>query len=62
MAVNGLVTTSPPTSTHREALTLAEQQLTPLLAKLRKAIEVDLAEVEKQMNALGAPWTPGRVF
>ena len=62
VAVNGLVTTSPPTSTHREALTLAEQQLTPLLAKLRKAIEVDLAEVEKQMNALGAPWTPGRVF
>ncbi len=62
VAVNGLVTTSPPTTTHREALTLAEQQLTPLLAKLRKAIEVDLAEVEKQMNALGAPWTPGRVF
>jgi hypothetical protein len=61
VAVNGLTTTAPPTNTHREALTLAEQQLTPLLAKLRKAIEVDLAEVEKQMNALGAPWTPGRV-
>jgi hypothetical protein len=22
---------------------------------------VDLANVEKQMNALGAPWTPGRI-
>jgi photosystem II stability/assembly factor-like uncharacterized protein len=60
-AVNGLTTTSGPTSTHREALTFAQQQVGPLLERLRKLIEVDLASVEKQMNALGAPWTPGRI-
>ena len=60
-AVNGLTTTQPPTATHREALTIAEQQIGPLLDQLRKLIDVDLANVEKQMNALGAPWTPGRI-
>jgi photosystem II stability/assembly factor-like uncharacterized protein len=60
-AVNSLTTTSAPTATHRQALALAEQQAKPLLERLRQAVEVDLAGIEKQMNALGAPWTPGRV-
>ena len=60
-AVNGLTTTLPPTETHRQALAYVEQQTGPLLDRLRKLIDVDLAGVEKQMNALGAPWTPGRI-
>ena len=56
-----LTTTSAPTATHRESLALAQQQAGPLLDRLHKLIEVDLANVEKQMNALGAPWTPGRI-
>jgi hypothetical protein len=60
-AVNGLTTTSAPTATHREALTLAQQQAGALLERLHRLIETDLANVEKQMNALGAPWTPGRI-
>jgi photosystem II stability/assembly factor-like uncharacterized protein len=60
-AVNGFTTTAPPTNTHREALTIAEQQFVPLLAKLKQAVEVDLAGIEKEMNAAGAPWTPGRI-
>ena len=60
-AVNGLTTTLPPTATHRESLAVAQQQTAPLLERLHKLIEVDLANVDKQMNALGAPWTPGRV-
>jgi photosystem II stability/assembly factor-like uncharacterized protein len=61
IAVNGLTTTQPPTTTHREALAYVQQQAAPLLERLRKLIEVDLANVEKQMNALGAPGTPGRI-
>lgn len=61
VAVNGFTTTSPPTNTHREALTIAEQQFGPLLAKLKQAVEVDLAAIEKELNAAGAPWTPGRI-
>jgi hypothetical protein len=60
-AVVGLSTTQPPTQTYRESLTLAEQQFAPLAAQLHQVIEVDLAAIEKQMNALGAPWTPGRL-
>ncbi len=60
-AVNGLGTTQPPTATHREALAYVQQQAGPLLDRLHKLIEVDLANVEKQMNALGAPGTPGRI-
>ncbi len=61
IAVNGFTTTSPPTATHREALSIVEVQAGPLLERLRKVIEVDLAGVESRLNALGAPWTPGRV-
>lgn len=60
-AVNGLTTTSPPTATHRQELALAQEQLGPLLDRLHKLIEVDLAAIEKQLNLLGAPWTPGRI-
>jgi photosystem II stability/assembly factor-like uncharacterized protein len=60
-AVNGLTTTLPPTATHRQSLTIAQQQVGPLLDRLHKLIEVDLASVEKQMNERGAPWTPGRI-
>ncbi|HEX7681594.1 MAG TPA: hypothetical protein VF713_25935, partial [Thermoanaerobaculia bacterium] len=60
-AVNGLTTTAPPTATHREELAIAQQQTGPLLERLHKLIEVDLANVEKQMNERGAPWTPGRI-
>jgi photosystem II stability/assembly factor-like uncharacterized protein len=60
-AINGLGTTQPPTSTHREALAIAERDFVPLLAKLRQTITVDLASIEKQLNAVDAPWTPGRI-
>jgi hypothetical protein len=60
-AVNGLTTTGPPTATHRESLAIAQQQTGPLLDRMHKLIEADLANVEKQMNECGAPRTPGRI-
>ena len=61
VAVNGLTTTSPPTATHNESLAIAEKEFAPLLDRMRKAIETDLAAIEKQLNTAGAPWTPGRI-
>ncbi|HEX8251944.1 MAG TPA: glycosyl hydrolase [Thermoanaerobaculia bacterium] len=61
VAINGLTTTQAPTQTHRQSLQLAEQQFVPLLARLRQAVEVDLAAIERELNAAGAPWTPGRI-
>lgn len=60
-AVGVLGTTSAPTATQREALALATQQATQMLDRLRKLIDTDLASIDKQLNAAGAPWTPGRV-
>ena len=60
-AVAGLSSTQPPTQTYRESLAHAEQQFAPLATRLRQVMEVELAAIEKQLNALGAPWTPGRL-
>jgi len=60
-AVNVMTTTAAPTSTQRDTLTLATQQATEMLARLRTLIETDLASIDKQLNTAGAPWTPGRV-
>ena len=60
-AIAGLGTTSPPTQTHRQSLALAAKELAPIRERLRKAVEEDLAAIEKQLDALGAPWTPGRL-
>jgi len=60
-AVGVLTTTSAPTTTQREALAQAQQDAAQVVERLRKLIGTDLAAIEKQMNALGAPWTPGRL-
>jgi photosystem II stability/assembly factor-like uncharacterized protein len=49
-----------PTQTHRKNFEVVTQKLPALLDDLRKAIEVDLVAIEKQLEDAGAPWTPGR--
>ena len=41
--------------------TLRRREFADQLARLRALVEVDLAKLEKDMEAAGAPWTPGRV-
>ena len=53
--------TSAPTQTHMENYRLAAQSFAPVLEELRKLVEVDLKNLENQLEAAGAPWTPGRV-
>lgn len=60
-AVGVLGTTTAPTSTQREALDLATAEASKMLDRLRTVIETDLASIDRQLNAAGAPWTPGRV-
>lgn len=50
-----------PTQTHLEQYKLASEDFEKTLAQLRQLIEVDLSRLEKQMEAAGAPWTPGRI-
>ncbi len=50
-----------PTQTHLDGYNIAAAEFAEQLAKLHTLVEVDLAKLEKDMEAAGAPWTPGRV-
>ncbi len=49
-----------PTTTHRHSLDLAQAELAALVQELAKLIEQDLVQLETDLEAAGAPWTPGR--
>jgi len=55
------MSTSRPTQTQQNQYTAAAQDFEGVLVQLRQLIEVDLARLEKQLEAAGAPWTPGRI-
>jgi photosystem II stability/assembly factor-like uncharacterized protein len=50
-----------PTQSHVEDYNIAAAEFGEQLGKLHTLVEVDLAKLEKDMEAAGAPWTPGRV-
>jgi photosystem II stability/assembly factor-like uncharacterized protein len=52
---------SRPTQTQTDQYAAAAQEFETALNQLRQLIEGDLARLEKQMEAAGAPWTPGRI-
>jgi photosystem II stability/assembly factor-like uncharacterized protein len=55
------MSTSRPTQTQANQYAAAAQDFEAVLTQLRQLIEVDLARLEKQLEAAGAPWTPGRI-
>ena len=50
-----------PTQGHVEDYNIAAAEFSEQLGKLRTLVEVDLVKLEKDLEAAGAPWTPGRV-
>ncbi|MGB2603072.1 MAG: hypothetical protein WBC78_05730, partial [Candidatus Sulfotelmatobacter sp.] len=52
---------SKPTQSHVDDYNIAAGEFADQLGRLRALVEVDLAKLEKDMEAAGAPWTPGRV-
>jgi photosystem II stability/assembly factor-like uncharacterized protein len=50
-----------PTTTSQQAYAIAGEEFGHELTKLRKLIDVDLKELEKSLDLVGAPWTPGRL-
>jgi hypothetical protein len=53
--------TSAPTETNQQAYRLASQLFEPVLDQLRQLLETDLAGIDRELEEIGAPWTPGRV-
>jgi photosystem II stability/assembly factor-like uncharacterized protein len=52
---------SAPTATQERAYEIAAEAFAPVLDGLRELIEEDFAALEQEMEAAGAPWTPGRI-
>src|SRR5438270_11654001 len=55
------MSTAQPTQTQLDQYAVAARDFDAALTQLRQLIEGDLAKLEKQMEAAGAPWTPGRI-
>jgi photosystem II stability/assembly factor-like uncharacterized protein len=55
------MSTSLPTQTHVHNYNIASEDFTHALAKLKQLVESDLVALEREMEAAGAPWTPGRI-
>ena len=53
-------TTYGPTQTHKKDFEIASQQFEELGLQLRPLIETDLKTLEEDLEAAGAPYTPGR--
>ena len=52
---------SAPTRTQVRAYEIAAEAFAPVLEGLREIAEEDLSVLEAEMEAAGAPWTPGRI-
>ncbi len=51
-----------PTKTQVESLEIAEREFASVLGDARSLIEDTLPELEREAEAAGAPWTPGRTL
>ena len=49
-----------PTATQRESLAVASREFAALIAELAALLETELPAFEAELEAAGAPWTPGR--
>ena len=55
------MSTARPTETQTAQYALAAQDFAQAQTQLRTLVEIDLKKLEKEMEAAGAPWTPGRI-
>jgi len=61
MAYTHRGSTSDITQTEQDAYEIIKEEFTPLYKKLKKLMEVDLVALEKSLEEIKAPWTPGRL-
>ena len=49
-----------PTPTHKQSLDIARSAFADLRIALEKLVRTDLPALERQLEAAGVPWSPGR--
>jgi hypothetical protein len=52
---------SAPTKTQRDAYAIAEEEFRPVYEELKKILAEDVRKIEQRLDAVGAPYTPGRL-
>jgi len=50
-----------PTQTQKDAYRIAGEEFSAALNKLKSIVEVDIKDLNKELDRLGSPWTPGRI-
>jgi ABC-type transporter Mla subunit MlaD len=53
--------TAEATATQERELSRAASEMASLLAALEALVENNIANFERRLEELGAPWTPGRI-
>ncbi len=54
-------TTSAPTASYKQNYQIASEEFKPVLEQLKRLVEIDLKNLERELDKLNSPWTPGRV-
>jgi len=54
-------TSSEQTKTQNDAYNIAGDEFEKVLTSLRNIAEKDIIELNKELDNLGSPWTPGRI-
>jgi hypothetical protein len=55
------MSTSPPPQTDKDAYTIGGEEFAVELQKLKTLLSIDVTNLEKSLESLGAPYTPGRL-
>jgi hypothetical protein len=45
----------------RDGYAIADEEFRPVYEELKKILAEDVAAIEKRLDAVGAPYTPGRL-
>ncbi len=53
-------TSSDPTESYKQNYQIASEEFKPVLERLKVLVEIDVKNLEREMEKLGSPWTPGR--
>ena len=53
--------TGPVTQTQRDVYNILKEEFPPVLVEMKTIYNTSLPEIEKQLDELSAPWTPGRI-
>ncbi len=59
-SMGGRLSTYGPTPMHSQSFEIAREEFAELRERLKRIIDVELPQLEKELDAAGVPWTPGR--